>query len=42
MQKKYQSRKNAICVQEYKKIIAKMEVKLVSKKDKMRKKFKEN
>ena len=40
MQKKYQSRKkNAIYIKD-KKIVAKMEVKLVTKKDKMREKLK--
>ena len=32
--------KNSIDIQEYKKIVAKIEVKLVTKKDKMRQKFK--
>ena len=41
MVKKYQRRKkNAICIQENKEIAAKMEVKLVTKKDKMREKQK--
>ena len=43
MVKKYQRRnKNAIFIQENKEIAAKMEVKLVTKKDKMREKQKKN
>ena len=42
MQKKYQSEKNEIYIKEFEKIVAKMEVKLVTKKEKMREKFKKN
>ena len=35
-------KKNAIYIKEYKKIVTKMEVKLVTKKDKMREKLKKN
>ena len=40
MQKKYQSKKNEIYIKEFEKIVAKMEVKLVTKKEKMREKLK--
>ena len=46
MQKKYQSKKkkkkNEIYIKEFEKIVAKMEVKLVTKKEKMREKLKKN
>ena len=42
MQKKYQSKKNEIYIKEFEKIVAKMEVKLMTKKEKMREKFKKN
>ena len=40
--KNIKAEKNAIYIKEYKKIVAKMEVKLVTKKDKMREKLKKN
>ena len=38
--KNIEAEKDSIYIQEYKKIVAKIEVKLVTKKDKMRQKFK--
>ena len=40
--KNIKAEKNAIYIKEYKKIVAKMEVKLVTKKDKTREKLKKN